>query len=288
LLWPLLAILTALSESLKDLFGKFSLRSADEYIVAWALGALAIPVLLPALLVVGVPTIGSGFWLALLIGGGLNAVTSLLYIKAIKHSELSITVPLVTFTPLFLLITSPLIVGEFPNLWGVVGIVLIVTGSYLLNIRERHRGYLAPFRALLAETGPKLMLAVAFIWSITSAVDKVGVRNSSPIFWALAVKSFIAVALLPVVLRRPTSGTPRLPGGKLNLAAVGLFSALTVIFQNTAITLTLVAYVIAIKRTSAVISVVFAHFFLGEQNVRERLLGASIMVIGVLVISMLS
>ena len=74
----------------------------------------------------------------------------------------------------------------------------------------------------------------------------------------------------------------------MNLAAVGLFSALTVIFQNTAITLTLVAYVIAIKRTSAVISVIFAHFFLGEQNVRERLLGASIMVIGVLVISMLS
>jgi uncharacterized membrane protein len=288
MLWPLLAILTALSESLKDLFGKLSLRSADEYIVAWALGALAIPLLLPTALVVGVPNLGGGFWTALLIGGGLNAVTSLLYIKAIKHSELSITVPLVTFTPLFLLITSPLIVGEFPNGWGVVGIVLIVAGSYLLNVRERHRGYLAPFRALLAETGPKLMLAVAFIWSITSAVDKVGVQNSSPIFWALAVKSFIAVALLPVVLRRSPSAGPRLPGGMRNLVAVGLFSALTVIFQNTAITLTLVAYVIAIKRTSAVISVVFAHFFLGEENVRERLLGASIMVIGVLVISMLS
>jgi uncharacterized membrane protein len=288
MLWPLLAILTALSESLKDLFGKMSLRSADEYIVAWALGALAIPLLLPTLLVVGMPKLGDGFWSALLIGGGLNAVTSLLYVKAIKSSDLSVTVPLVTFTPLFLLITSPLIVGEFPNGWGIAGIVLIVTGSYLLNVRERHRGYLAPFRALLAETGPKLMLAVAFIWSITSAVDKVGVRNSSPIFWALAVKTFIAVALLPVVLGRRRSGSLGLPGGRLNLVAVGLFSALTVIFQNTAITLTLVAYVIAIKRTSAVISVIFAHFFLGEEKVRERLLGASIMVIGVLVISMLS
>jgi drug/metabolite transporter (DMT)-like permease len=288
MLWPILAILTALCESLKDLFGKKSLRTADEYLVAWTLGALAVPVLVPVLFITGLPAIGPEFWWALLVSGGINALASILYIKAIKQSDLSVTVPLVTVTPLFLLATSPLIVGEFPNLGGVAGIVLIVLGSYMLNIRERHRGYLAPFRALLSQPGPKLMLVVAFIWSISGTVDKIGVLNSSPIFWAFAVRLFIAITLLPVMLRRPRPTTPMLPADRWQLLAVGFFAALTVIFQNTAITLTLVAYVIAIKRTSAVMSVLFGHFILGEKNLRERLLGATIMVLGVVVITVLA
>src|SRR2546430_12978278 len=111
MLWPLFALLTAVCESLKDVSGKKSLRDADEYVVAWALGAFALPVLLPALLFSGVPVIGPDFWIVLIADGTLNALAALLYIKAIKYSDLSITVPLVTFTPLFLLITSPLTVG---------------------------------------------------------------------------------------------------------------------------------------------------------------------------------
>lgn len=52
----------------------------------------------------------------------------------------------------------------------------------------------------------------------------------------------------------------------------------------TAISMTLVAYVIALKRTAGMISVVFGFFFLNEQNIRERLLGSTIMFIGVLFI----
>lgn len=173
MLWFIFSFFTAFFESLKDVFSKKSLKNVDEYVVSWALRFFALPFLIPLLFFVDIPSLDNQFWTALLVSGSLNVIATILYMKAIKHSDLSITVPMVTFTPLFLLFTSPLIVGEFPSFFGLIGVLLIVLGSYTLNIKQRHEGYLVPFKALLKETGPKLMLLVAFIWSITSNFDKV-------------------------------------------------------------------------------------------------------------------
>jgi drug/metabolite transporter (DMT)-like permease len=207
--------------------------------------------------------------------------------KALKSSDLSISVPMLAFTPLFLLITSPFIVGEFPDIFGLIGVLLIVVGSYVLNIKEFAGGWLSPFRVLLKERGPQLMLIVAFLWSITSNFDKVGVQNSSPFFWALIINLFIAVALFPILILRSSE-----PGNfKKNLdklIPVGLFSAITIIFQMTAINLTLVAYVIAIKRTSIIFSVLWGHYIFKEEGVRERLIGVMIMILGAFFITISS
>ncbi|MCK4555658.1 MAG: hypothetical protein KAT83_03550 [Candidatus Aenigmarchaeota archaeon] len=51
-------------------------------------------------------------------------------------------------------------------------------------------------------------------------------------------------------------------------------------------TLTLAAYVIAVKRTNTLFSVVFGAIFFKEKNIRGRLLGAALMVLGVAIISL--
>lgn len=57
------------------------------------------------------------------------------------------------------------------------------------------------------------------------------------------------------------------------LFPIGLFNALTSIFQMTAISLTLVVYVISIKRTSAIMSALFGHLIFKEKDIGERLMG---------------
>src|SRR5574341_93981 len=182
MVWFIYAVLTALFDSLKDVSSKNCLKNTDEYIISWAFRFFALLFLIPLLPFIEIPPLDGQFWTLLFIAGSLDTVTTVLYMKAIRYSDLSITAPMITFTPLFLLITSPLIVGEFPNFIGLTGVCLIVAGSYLLNIKERNNGYLAPFRKLLKEKGPKLMLIVALIWSITSNFDKIGVQKSSPVF----------------------------------------------------------------------------------------------------------
>jgi drug/metabolite transporter (DMT)-like permease len=285
-MWLILAILSAFFEAVKDVVSKHNLKANDEYVVTWSLTFFTAVFLTPLLFIIEIPPLNQQFWIALLIGGIMNAVIALLYIKAIKLSDLSLAVPLVALTPLFMLLTSPLIVGEYPNFFDGIGVFLIVMGSYLLNIKEKSQGYLAPFKALLHQPGSKLMLLVAFLWSITTNFDKIGVQNSSPIFWVFALLTTMSVLLLPVLLHKTSNPKRQIIQYLPMLMATGFFNALGVICQMQALTMTLVVQVIALKRTSVLMGVLFGHFIFKEKDIQERFLGAAIMMGGVLFITL--
>ncbi len=284
-MWLLLAFLTALSEALKDVFSKFSLKNTHPFMVAFAMRLFALPFLIPLLWFIEIPDLGEDFWIALFTGGMLNVLITLIYLKAIQHSDLSLTVPMVTFTPLFLLVTSPLILGEMPDAKGVAGVLCIVVGSYFLQFSSRKKGLWAPFKALFSEKGPRLMLLVAFLWSITANIDKVGVQNSSPFFWVISVSIFLFVGMIPLVIWKARGQVSHLKNNFAVIFPVGLFTALTLIFQMHAIELTHVAYVIAVKRTSALFVVFFGVIFFKERGLGNRVFAVLIMLLGVALIS---
>ena len=273
---------------------KSYLHYINEYLVSWTLRFFTFLFLLPTLLFIEIPEIGDRFLTALLIGGSINAVSTVLAIKALKYSDLSVVAPIITFTPLFLLVTSPVITGEIPTIFGLIGVLLIVFGSYMLNIKKRGDGYLAPFKALLNEKGARLMLLVAFLWSITSNFDKIGVQNSAPLFWAISINVYVTLIIFPIMLYKVRSHkinkvpilSKNILNGSRNLVLIGLCSSLMIACQMTAINIVLVIYVISIKRLSAVISVLFGYLIFKEKNIRERLIGSIIMIVGVLFITL--
>ena len=61
-----------------------------------------------------VPDIGKDFWWALLADATLSTIGGILYIRALRFGDISLTIPLMGFSPLFLAIASPLILNEFP------------------------------------------------------------------------------------------------------------------------------------------------------------------------------
>lgn len=298
MLWLALASGTALCEALKDATGKQALKSLDEYSVL--LGFTSAGALLMAILMLatsGIPTLGPDFGLALLVGGGLNILAFTLYTKAIKVADLSLTVPLVTLTPLFLLVTSPLIVGEWPTRLDAIGVMLLIAGSYILNLKT-HEGFtLAPLQALMTNSGSRMMLGVAFLWSITANFDKVGTLNSSSLFWGMSLFSTIAAGMVPFVIQRAWRQRKTLAIGNAQtypsavrsqapfVILAGIFNAIGISLQFVALTMAPVAQVIAVKRMSALISVGFGYAIFGETGLRERLLGAAIMVSGVAIMA---
>ena len=283
--WLFFATSVAFIQSIKDVYNKTQLKNFDEYIIGCSLTFFTSLFLSPLLFLIDIPQLGNNFWLALSVGGCLNAIAYILYLRAIKISDLSIIAPITTFSPLFLLITSPLIVGEFPQPLGIIGVLLIVLGSYLLNLKEKQRGYLAPFRAIITDKGSRLALLVAFIWSISANFDKIGVQNSSPIFWGISVFFTISIFLLPIVLYKSHHNLYKLKTGGCKLAVYGMINSVAMGCQMIAINLTFVAYVISVKRTSALFSVLLGTIILKEKGIKERLLGAAIMVSGVFLIT---
>ncbi len=288
--WIFFGLLAALSESFKDLTSKHSLREISPLHAGLAASAIPIPLLLGFLFVGdGLPALGPSYHLALAIGGTLNILALWQFMRALQASDLSLAVPFISFTPVFLMFTSPLLVGDMITIQDIAGILCIVGGAYLLQAQGNEEGWLAPFSALTSRPGPRRMLSVALIYSVTSNFDKIGTQHSSPIFWSLSLTTVMAIGFALLLLLSPRQhGNRTSPGGKtgLPLFLIGFFQAAGLIFHNTALSLGPVPSVIAIKRTSILFAVIWGIIFLREPQAKERLAGATLMIVGMTIIAL--
>ena len=94
------------------------------------------------------------------------------------------------------------------------------------------------------------------------------------------------ITMAPLVWFTSRSSMHQLGKHRNILISLGLINALKYFFQLAALQITLVAYVISIKRTSAILCVIFGALIFKETGIKERLTGSVIMVLGVLLITL--
>ena len=284
-MWLFLGLLTAFLTSLVDVLGRKALNRVDVYTMAWAWPFFSAVAIGPMVFFQPIPPLGPLFWPAALSSTVILTVSFVYYAKAIQSADLSLTVPMLTFTPLLLLITSPLMLRESPKFMGFWGIILIVIGSYLLNFKERANGYFAPFHSLWRVQGARYMLFVALLYSIGANVDKIGVQNSSPVFWIFTIYGLSAIPLSLIFWKKVVGRRSQLKRGLPLFILMGILGALANVVQMVAINMTIVPYLIAVKRTSVFITSLFGFWMFKESGFRERAWGAALMVLGVFVIA---
>ena len=286
-IWIGFSLLTAFFISIGDVLNKKVTKKVNIYVLACVWPIFTLPYLLILLVREGIPTVMPPFYVALCVSTVLISCSLILYFKALKADDLSLVVPMRAFTPIFLLITSPLIIGEVSGPMAIVGIIFIVGGSYFLNVKDFHLGVLAPFKALNKE-GPRCMLLIAVLYSVAANFDKIGLNNSSPIFWLFSLHVSVGCVLCVIMFIHAKDIGAQIKSSVILLAIIGAISSLALIFQMYALRLTLVSYVISIKRMSVVFSVIFGYFIFKEKDFRSRFLGVVLMAIGVLIISIFS
>ena len=282
-LWLPLTLISAVSLAASDALTKKALSRYNEYLVIWLRILLALPFLLPALLTEPLPSLAPGYYRAFFASLVLEVIATFLFMKALKLSPMSLTLPFLSLTPVFLLGIPLLLLGETIAPAGAMGIVLIALGSYLLNIDELKRGgVLAPLLAIRREPGVLCMIGVAFIYSFTSTLGKLSITFSSPLFFAVTYYAALAAALAPAALYKGRHELRREPLAGILRAMLlpAVLNAVMVISHVVAINMTNVAYMISVKRTSLLFGVIFGHFLFKEGNLRERLTGGAVMVAG--------
>ncbi len=84
-----------------DALVKKAVQEQNEYLVAWFRMFFTLPVLVVALLLVPWPKLDNGFYRAFFIALPFELVTIILYIKALKLSPLSLTMPFLALTQFF-------------------------------------------------------------------------------------------------------------------------------------------------------------------------------------------
>jgi len=282
-----LSLLAALGLATSDALTKrfFSDRSAYE--MGLIRLAYTLPWLLAASFFISPAETDAVFWTCVLTGLPLEVLAFLCYMKALKVSPLSLSVPFLALAPGFILLTGWFILGETIRGGGLAGILLIIAGSYCLNISSYRQGALQPFLAVLREPGSRLMLLVSFIYAFTATLGKLAILHSSPSYFGivyyliLTAVMFVGLAFTGkkpgVILRTQT------PGMAL---ALGATMAVTIFSHMVAISLTQAAYMIALKRTSLMIGVLYGAWWFREEKIAERLTGALLMVAGAMLIGL--
>jgi len=282
-MWIVFALLNPLSEAIRSLISKKTSEKVDPIIIAWFNYLLPFFLFVPGVFFIELK-FSIEFWTAVIISGIINLTATIFYNKALSCGNISSVMPMLSFTPLFMLLTSPILIGEFPNFYGLLGIILIVTGSYLLNFKSVKNGIFTPFKSLFKDKGTKYMLFVAFIWSISANFDKISIKSSS-VYQHLIFINIVVFSLMTLLIAyKKRFNKNMIFENKKSLLTISALAVSSFIFHMVALSLTLVAYVIALKRLSGLISVFFGYYFLNEEGIKERLLGAVIMFTGVVLI----
>lgn len=285
-MWIFLALIGALADAAYFAFVKKSQENrASPFGIASVIFLMAGVLIGTVSLAHGIPVIGHTFWLAVAAATIVATTTVALYFRALRTSDLSLTVPMLSFTPVILLLTSFLILRESISWGGLTGMILIILGSYILNIND-YKNLLAPLRAMWHNAGIRAMLLVAVLFAVGAPLDKLIVRESDPFFGAAMVYFLLAATCYTIsrfMKEPPLDRSPRL---WKSLLFGSLALSLVAISINLAYTYQIVPYVISIKRLSIIFSVIIGGLFFRERHWIWRLAGAVILVAGAVIISM--
>jgi drug/metabolite transporter (DMT)-like permease len=286
-MWIVLSLFAGLGDALRDATTKKFSLTLPNILIASAYSTFALPFLLPLLLFSIPEQIPKNFWYLSAATSSLHVVGGLILVRALQLGELSLSTPLTAFTPVFLIITAPLITGESLSRWGIAGSCMVVVGSYVLNLSKKGVGFFAPLKALLYTPAARLMLLLSFIWSITGSIDRVAVQHFPLHFWAPAQMLLTSLIYLPLVIYQKQFSGFKNPTTIKGLMLIGGFNALSFLTYLYALALAPVYYVICVKRSSIIFSIFLGKKLFDEENIGEKLLGAICMILGVAIISLL-
>ena len=256
--------------------------------MAVAASLYSLPFLLITFPFVPVPELDSTFWWIVCTVIPLDTLAFYLYMKAIKLSPLSLSVPFLSFTPVFMILTGFLVLQEVPSSGGIVGIGFVVVGSYALHAGEGKHGYLGPLRAIFKEPGSVLMLIVSVMFSLMAVLGKKGIQHSSPLFFGfffLAALDLATLALFPLFGKINWKALLKMPAKGL---LVGLMLYLHVVLHTVSISMVKAVYMISVKRLSILFSVGYGWLLFKESDIRDRMFGAILMFLGGVCITLLA
>lgn len=278
---------SALFASLQNSFFK-KLPHASPAIINWFRFVITLPLLALLITLWGLWSIPSlSFWLVLCgLSLPLELLLSYLYVKAFQYSPQSLVGPLFSLSAVFLLPLGFLILGERPSVLGIIGVLSIALGPFILGWSGKNGHSLNP-RVLLGnvfcERGSWYMVASALTASGAVITSKILYRSAPPLLAAFFVLTGLTAILTMVLLFRREAPTRFVHGTMLGM---GLLYGVGAILHHVGLSLMLAAYFISLKRFSIVFDVLLGRLIHKEEHFRERLLGALIMVAGLLLIAL--
>jgi drug/metabolite transporter (DMT)-like permease len=224
-------------------------------------------------------------WPFLLSSAFVEAIYYITLIRAYENGDFSLVYPMARgAAPAFLLIWATIFLGERPQLFGLIGIALLVFGLIIAGGKtwwtlRKTKGF--------SKSALALALGVACCISIYTAIDGAAVHHVSPLPYTVLVIALSVVFITPAVVIR--YGSSAIVGewraNWLRITLVGLFTLLAYILALKAYSIAPVSYAGSVREVSVVFAAFVGWRWLGESFGALRLIGTIFIFAGILVIA---
>lgn len=220
-------------------------------------------------------------------GGLFGALGNSFLVKALEKGELSILGPINAYKAVAAMIFGIILLKEIPSLYGIIAIILIIAGSYLVFDTQTEGFSVKLFK--------RKDIRYRFYALIFTAIEAVLIKNvilltdikTSFFFWCFFGMLFTGLA---VISRRQkcTVKNIMLSTRRIFICSRLLFIILCMgIMQmctNYVFEKINVSYGLALFQLSTILSVILGWHYFKEKQVLKKLTGSTIMVLGAVIL----
>jgi len=227
------------------------------------------------------------FWLYSFLAGIAGALGNGFLVKALQKGDLSVLGPINAYKSVVGVISGIFLLGEIPNAWGILGIALIVYGSYfVLDTTEEGFSW-----SLLKKSEIQYRIWAMILTAVEAVfIKKIILASSTTLAffswcWFGALFSLILLVANRLNLKKEISKVNSVDLKKyvFLIACIGTMQFTT----NYTFAHMEVGYALSLFQLSTIVSVLLGYRIFNEQEVRKKLIGSIIMIAGSIVIILL-
>ncbi len=290
-MWQLLAFTSALFSALAAILEKKALFKIPALPFSLILSLFTFVLSLPFLFKADLSSLTSVAVIVLYIKSLLGALAFLLVMNGIQKNELSKSLPLLVFTPAVVAVMAYFILGEAIGFWGVVGMVILLSGTYLLQL-DRGKKLLSPFLFLNENKALWYIVGAIVLFSVTSILDKTLLKSykMNPNIFLPLQQLFFTINFLLILIIKGNSFSHLQQHVSENWKIILIIAIVAIVYRYTqilAVKSGYVAYVLSIKRTSVFFATIIGGSYFKEHSVLKRSIAVATMVAGIIIILLL-
>lgn len=206
--------------------------------------------------------------------------------RAYQSGDLSLSYPLTQTSMVYVPLWGVLLLGEQLSRIGILGILVVLAGGYLLQMRRVTMQELLRPLGSLVEPSVQAALAAGFVYSLGAIVDKIGVTSYSPLYFTyILVVSMLALMTINILRPRYRSQiiSEWRDNRRLILTGGPLMMASFISFRY-GLALSPMSYAVPVRQSSIVAGVLIGALILGESCGRIRFTASLLILAGICLI----
>ncbi len=235
-----------------------------------------------------IPGLNSDFWFYSILGGIAGSLGNGFLVKALQIGDLSVLGPINSYKSVIGIVVGIFLLSEVPDFWGLLGVGLIIYGSYYVLDTTEERFSWKLFKR------PEIQFRIlAMVLTATEAVfvKKVIIASSTSLAffsWCIfgAFFSFIVLFFYRINIKKEFVQTLKirhLYKFLFLILCIGTMQFTT----NYAFDKMPVGYALSLFQLSIIMSIIFGYKFFKEKHILRKIVGALIMIVGSLLIILL-